>query len=180
MKKFYLLLIGCVLIMIFSLGFTIMASGPSKQISGEKHIQLKCLNCKKEYAFEEEIKFNILYEDKEDLFINFGIKLYSGGDWKLLADDVRAAGSSHKIASWKFSSGEVKEVKWDKHVMLSPEKLKRDNVSLPEDSEIISYDITRGGYLMLFGWKVSPLSHGIHEPIHKFNLLPKKQKGKKQ
>ena len=155
-----------------------MALGPGKQISDEKHFQLKCLNCKKEYNFEEEIKFNILYEGKEDIFINFGIKLYSGGDWKLLADDVRAAGSSQKIASLKFSSGEVKEIKWDKHLMLPPEMLQRDNVSLPKDSEIISYDITKGGYLLLFGWKVSPLSHGMHEPIHKFNLLPSKKKRK--
>jgi hypothetical protein len=136
---------------------------------------LRCLNCKSEYPYESDIEFKIVHKGQNDLFVNFGIKIYTENKWKLLVDDVRKASVSNKIASYKFLPKGAATVRWDKHVMLPLEEAKKDGVSLTDDSPVVPYEITKGGDLMLFAWLVSPLPHGIHQPIHRFMLLPKQK-----
>ncbi len=140
--------------------------------------KFNCLNCKLEYRYNEEVKFEIVYAGNTKIGVKFGIKVKIGEKWMLLVEDIGSAVpdidpvskkqcfrklednsySGHSI--WMFKQNQKREVLWNKQVSLSIEMFEKNkhvmNPLKDEDGELVPYNINRGGKLKLFVYSGAP------------------------
>lgn len=135
--------------------------------------ELECVNCKVKFKYPEPIEFQILNGGKETSYVYFGIKIKTDRGWKILTDDVRENSFTHKYPSWEIKPGEKTNIIWNKYIAYSADLIKKDHLKIEEIDPFTTYDLKKGGELMLFAWKISAFDHGVHKILHKFILLPK-------
>lgn len=159
-----------ILILSLTISFTLFAQEKKDICIGAQSKDIKCINCKKTYKYDEEISFLIENVNKDKRICFFmGIAVKKNDEWKIITSTL-----SEQWSIFSLSAGSKYLYDWKNKKTDSPppQELKRKGEKSPEEQGLnfISYDLKDGGKLLLFlAGKDDKMI-----PIHEFDLLPAK------